>query len=189
VGCVADSAVDSTDLADTVVVHPEDLNGELVVESPKQVSWPDWKPGSAPIYGSGGLAYDNGSYHVYKGTYRGTFPMDVAFTGPEGDYWVIVNDTFRSVTIARNHKTRVVSGRIEVSNVNGTFEIDSQGDWSGDIDAGDAIKGGRNWLMTSAATPFIPTGVGINVLPGSYEVKVAYQEHVEYFPVQVADTQ
>lgn len=147
------------DAGSTKLVQPADLRGNLVVVSPS-ASLPDWS-GSSSI----GFGYNNKVVRVLT-------PANVSVASanlgdslalPEGSYKLVLNDTVMPVTITRQVTTTVYGGRLEVDNtdVTGSFTIS-------------AVSPSATWSGYPVLNATLPLGVGIDVLPGSYQVNVTY---------------
>lgn len=158
----------------TYLVQPDDLRGWVRVDPPTGATLPDWTPGSAPTFGpSNRHRYDNGVYHVYAGnTHLGTVSLGQPFFAPEGSYTVVVNDTKTTLNIRAGETAAVRAGRIEVNDVDGQYKIHAK---SGDFSNGHQVLDVDD----------IPTGFGLNVMPGGYTVTVKYQTHTNNFDITI----
>lgn len=158
---------------ETRLVSPDDLRGYLVVTAPAGATLPDWAPASKPTFGPGNHPYANDTYLVYSGTtHLATKKLGDPYFAPEGTYTVALNDTKTTVTIVRGVTQTVSASRLEVADVSGSFKVTAS--------AGD-FSNGSQVLDTT-----IPTGVGFNVLAGSYSVAVTYQAHTKTFTPAIA---
>jgi hypothetical protein len=159
------------DAGSTALVQPADLRGNLVVVAPT-ASLPDWSGGS-----SIGFGYSNSVLHVLTqanvSVTSGNLGDSLAL--PEGNYKIVLNDTVMPVSVTRQQTTTVYGGRIEVDNtdVSGSYTIS-------------AVSPTATWSGYPILDATLPLGVGLNVLPGSYQVNVTYSfGGTDTFPITV----
>ncbi len=154
----------------TILVQPADVRGTILLTVPT-AELPDWTSTST--------LYDRTNYKVFTETNLlvTTVALGQSATVPEGAYKIVLNDTVMTVNVTRQQTTTVNTGRIEVDtgDATGTFVIA-------------AVRPTVSNSGFAVLNSDFPLGVGVNVLPGTYQVNITYSfGGTDSFPVKIQD--
>ncbi|MCA9537439.1 MAG: hypothetical protein KC620_01045 [Myxococcales bacterium] len=171
----------------TTSYEPPDIRARIEVLPPEPGALPDAVLMPAPSYGPrpGSSSYSNTGYTVYhfinvaEGFERvGNGGFGFPAVVPAGHYYVTMNDTYQVVDVAAGQHLMLHAGRIEVEG-QGAFDVVPDPNvrrFQFAVDpTGCSRNGPETYILASCAIEeegVFPRGAGVNVLPGTYTVRI-----------------
>ena len=144
-------------------VDPAELRGTVLVRKPTDITLPDCN--------SSHSGYSNSTFRITKsGTTIASGAIGSSVQVPEGNYYLVINETYAPITVKRQTTLDIKAGRAEVSDVNGTRVIY-----------------GPNVSGYSYALNRLATGCGVTLAPNKFRLEVTYQSHTVNYDVDLTD--